>query len=345
MDPREALRKAGEVTVGTDWHNTPSNVLGSYRDDVGTPSDAATLSQQQVKFLVDQMVEESVLLKEVRRVVMSRPRMEMPRIFIDDADNGLQATAAGGTPELAAGNNVPVTHNTVVLTTTKLVLPWVVSEEYLEDNPEGGGAEETIARIMAIRAANDMERLAINGDEAGAGPLIHANDGYIRLILDQTPAAQILDENSAPFTSDLFNRMMRAMPTKFRTNPRSLRFLVPPNVWHDYTDVLATRMGDMADRYLTDWNDSLVYKGIPVRMIPFMPQEDGVGTDESTIILTNPKNFIWGVQRDMKLRKTNEGKEAVTRDQRFYALFIRCDFQIENPNAVVLAHSVTPRIP
>lgn len=342
MDPRESLRKAaGPVEIGSDWINTPATNADSYRGlNNPEPNKEATLTAAEAKFLVDTMVEESVLLKEVRRVVMGKPRVEIPRMFIDDSDAGLQASNAGGNLESTAGTEVGTEYNSVVLTSSKLVLPWTVTEEFFEDNPEGASVEQTIARLMGIRAANDLERLAINGDEGGAGPLLHANDGYIALINGQTPPAQILAVN-APFTTDVFHQMWKAMPTRYKANPRNLRFYVGPNVWSDYIDALAARMGDNADRFLTDYNMDPMYKGIPVRMIPFMPDSGQVG--EGTVILTDPKNLIWGVQRDMKLRKSIEGRQAITLDQRYFALMLRCDFEVQNPNAVVMATGVEAR--
>ena len=99
----------------------------------------------------------------------------------------------------------------------------------------------------------------------------------------------------------------------------------------------------MADRFLSEHSMDPTYKGITVSMIPFMPETTDAG--DATIILCDPKNLVWGVQRDMKLRKSVEGESAIKQDERYYALHIRCDFQIQNPDAIVMATGVEERTP
>jgi HK97 family phage major capsid protein len=346
IDPREALAKAaGDTLAGTDWQNGPG-AAGTMRGDFNASfagSDLVQLTDAERQFLVDTVVDESSLLKEVRRYTMNRSRVEIPRMSL--GRTVLQANVPGGQTEGVAGVDQAPDFETIVLTSSKLTLPWTVTEEFLEDNPEKGSAEAKIARLMAIQAANDLEDLAINGDETNVGhALFRANDGYITLADAQCPAGQLLAFAGAGFTTDVLQQMLRAMPTRYRRNVRELRFFVGPNIWQDYVQSIAARQGAMADQYLAGLVGDPTYGGIPLRMSPFMPEDAGVGLNEAQIILTHPDNLIWGVERDMKLRKTTEGKEAIKEDKRFYALHIRCDFQIQNPGAVVKADGVAPRV-
>lgn len=355
MDPREALNKAAISTQeGANWVDGTPAAAASMRGASAFGTEAEVhLTDAERTFLIDTVVDESSLLREIRRYDMKRARVSIPRMTI--GEKVLQAYGAqdlsgatvspahsGGVKEGHRGAQQTVGFETIELISSKLTLPWTITNEFLEDNPEQGGAEAKIAKLMGIQAANDLEDLALNGDEDGTDSLYRANDGFLKLATDQAPANNKIAVG-APFTQAVFGNMLRRLPTKYRRDLRSLRYYVGPNVWQDYVDSIAARQGDMADRYLAGMTNELTYAGIPLRMTPFMPENAGTGTNEATIFLTHPDNLIWGVERDMQLLKTREGREAIQNDVRFYALHIRCDFQIQNPGAVVLATGVQPR--
>lgn len=340
LTPNEALEKAAGVTLaGTNWHGTaaPNSARGQW----GSPTAEVHLTDGERQFIVDTVVDESGLLKEIRRYNMNRSRVEIPRMSL--GRRVLRSANPGGHPEATIGVQQAPDFDTIVLTSSKLTLPWTITEEFLEDNPEQGSAEAKIARLMSIQAANDLEDLAINGDESlVADPLLRANDGFIALA-NSLGSPVVNYGGTGNFSRYIFEDMLRALPTKYRRNLRELRFFVGPNTWQDYVNSIADRQGTMADQYLAGLVGDPTYGGIPLRMSPFMPEDGGAGDNEGTIILTHPDNLIWGVERDMKLRKTVEGPEAVQGDQRFYALHIRCDFMIQNPEALVLADGILPR--
>lgn len=339
ITPNEALAKAaGNTEAGTNWAGAAA--AGSMRDQLGTPGAEVLLTDPERQFLVDTVVDESGLLKEIRRYNMNRSRVEIPRMSL--GRKVLRASNAGGHPEGTVGDQQAPDFESIVLTSAKLTLPWNVTEEFYEDNPEQGAAEQKIARLMGIQAANDLEDLAINGDETSADVLYKANDGFIALANAQSP--HVVNFGGTAFTTNVLERMLRSLPTKYRRNLRELRFFVGPNLWQDYIQSIASRQGAMADQYLSGLVGDPTYAGIPLRMSPFMPENGGAGSDEATVILTHPQNLIWGVERDMKLRKTVEGQEAIQGDKRFYALHIRCDFMIQNPDALVLADGIKPRV-
>lgn len=341
ITPNEALAKAaGNTEAGTQWAGAAPG--GSMRDQWGSPSAEVHLTDPERQFLIDTVVDESGLLKEIRRYTMNRSRVEIPRMSL--GRKVLRAANAGGHPEHTIGTQQAPDFDTIVLTASKLTLPWNVSEEFYEDNPEKGAAEAKIARLMAIQAANDLEDLAINGDEGSADVLYKANDGFITLA-NSLGANLVNYGGTTAFTTNVFEEVLRAMPTKYRRNLRELRFFVGPNVWQDYIQSIASRQGAMADQYLSGLVGDPTYAGIPLRMSPFIPEDGGVGNNESTIFLTHPDNLIWGVERDMKLRKSVEGQEAIQADRRFYALHVRCDFMIQNAEAMVLADGILPRVP
>ncbi len=343
MSAAENLNKAytaGTTSAGTNWAGAAAT--DTYRDQVGTPGAEVHLTDPQRKYLIDRVVNEATLLGMIRRYTMNRSRVEIPRMSV--GTRLMRANTGGGHAESTTmGNRVSPDFESIVLTSSKLVLPWTITEEFLEDNPEQGRAEQLIADMMATQAANDLEDLAVNGTEGSGDALLRANNGFIAL----GASGNVKDFNGAAFTTDVFERSLRALPTKYRNRDKSkLRFFVPFDIEMDYIQSLAARMGDAADAFLASGAASRPnYGGIPVVAIKYLPSDGtaGGGTNESTIMLTDPDNLVWGVERDMKMRKTTEGKNALDFDERYYALHIRCDFLIQNTEAFVLGKEIGPR--
>lgn len=363
----EALEKAivpyteaGVTAGGTNWAGAAPT--DTFREQMGTPSAEVLLTDAERQFIVDRVIDESGLLKMMRKLTMNRSRVEIPRMSL--GDRVMRAAHPGGHqesyPYYAAGqpaynpalpsapgslNGAPLgmetganehlvapEYSSVILESSKLVLPWATTEEWLEDNPEQGAVEQRIATIMGIQAANDLEDLALNGDESSTDGLLRANDGFL---LQAATSGNVLNWASAAFTTDTLEQTVRQLDTKYRRNMRQLKFIVHPDRWMDYVQSIAARQGNMADQYLAGLVGDPTYGGIPLVQSPFMPVDQ--------ILLTHPDNFIFGVQRDMKMRKTMDGQNAIYNDERYYALHIRCDFVIQNAEAVVLTDNVDPR--
>jgi hypothetical protein len=48
--------------------------------------------------------------------------------------------------------------------------------------------------------------------------------------------------------------------------------------------------------------------------------------------MTPARNFIWGIQRDIRLEAERQARERQT----VWVYTLRCDFQVENPEMAVL---------
>ena len=371
----EALEKAytnaGVINAGTNWADaTPP--ADSLRGQFGAGSAEVMLTDAERQFLVDRVIDESTLLKSVRKLTMNRSRVEIPRMSLGSrvmrashpgSHNESYPYYAAGQPAFAPDlptapgtlNGDPVgletgaterlvvpEFSTIVLQSSKLVLPWAITEEFLEDNPEQGAAEQRIATIMGIQAANDLEDLGLNGDETSTDALLRANDGYL---IQAVGAGGNIVPALGAFTTNSFETVLRAMPTKYRRNLRQLRFIVHPDTWMDYVQSIAARQGNMADQYLSGLVGDPTYGGIPIMASPFMPDPSVVSATDVNILLTHPDNLIFGVEREMKMRKTMDGQNAIYNDERYYALHLRCDFKIQNVEATVAGRALNLRTP
>lgn len=331
---------AGETLAGTNWAGAAAS--GSMRDQLGSVPANVHLTDAQREYVIDRVVDEAVLLRKIRRIDMPRSSMMIPRMSV--GTRIARAGAAGGHPEsTTTGNQVSADFGNIEMRSSLIVVPWTISNEFLEDNPEMGAAEQKIADMMATQLGNDLQDLAVNGDEASGDALLRANNGFTAL----GASGNVIDFNATAFTTAVFERMLRALPTKYRGNKEKLAYFVSPNIESDYIQALAARMGDGADNFLTRGAaTSPPYNGIQMITVPHLPDTGNVngGSNESTLYLTPVENLVWGVQKDVEMASTTEGKNALDQNERYYVLRCRCDFVIMNTEAFVLGKEVTPRV-
>lgn len=112
-------------------------------------------------------------------------------------------------------------------------------------------------------------------------------------------ALGVTDANPGPvaaqFTEDVLNRMLRAMPAAFRTNPGRLAFYLPLARGDDFAEIRAARATALGDRYAEAQTTvpgpaSLGrYRGIDVFGVPQLPTDEVVGgnSDCSTAYLVH----------------------------------------------------------
>lgn len=343
MSAHESLSKAytaGTVQAGTNWAGSAG--ADTFRGQMGADA-PVHLTEAQRKYILDRVINQATLLGMVRKYAMDRPAVAIPRMSV--GTRIARANVAGGHEESTSmGTRVAPDFENVELKSSRIVLPWTITEEFLQDNPEQGQAEGLIADMMATQLANDLEDLSVNGDEAlTSEPLLRGNNGFTKL----GGSGNVKDFNGAAFTSNVFEQMLRTMPQKYRNRDKSkLKFFVPFDVEMDYVQARAARMGDRADEYLEGGAAKSNYGGIEIVPIAYLPSNGNVNgnSNESTLYLSDPQNMVWGVQKDVQMRKTTEGKNAIDFNERYYALHIRCDFLIQNTEAFVLGKEVTPRV-
>lgn len=345
MSAHEDLNKAytaGVTQAGTNWAGSAGadTFRGANQMDTNAP---VHLTDAQRKFLLDRVINQATLLGMVRKYAMDRSAVAIPRMSVGTRI-ARSSTAGGHLESTTMGTRVAPDFENIELKSSRIVLPWTISEEFLQDNPEQGAAEGLIADMMSTQLANDLEDLSVNGDEDSGDPLLHGNDGFTVL----GASGNVKDFNGAAFTSNTFEQMMRTMPQKYRNRDKAkLRFFVPGTMEMDWVQTLAARMGDNADAFLSSGGaEHPKYGGVPVVPIAYLPEDGNAngGSNEYTAYLTDPQNLVWGVQKDIQMRKTTEGKNAIDLNERYYALHIRCDFLIQNTEAFVLGKEIIPRV-
>jgi hypothetical protein len=320
------------------------------------------LKPAQANRFLDYLVEQSVLLNDVRVV-----RMNQPTVEIDKVNVGTRIMRKA-TEAVDDGTNVDPTFTKISMTTVKLRLDWELSTEGLEDNIEGTSLEDHVASLMARQTANDLEDLALHGNintAATTDPLLKSLDGYIKRARTD---ATVVDAAGANLTRSLFDRALRNLPNKYLQRRSELSWYTSSSLIQDYIWSLAngsdtglggvgapspgSTLGDLivnAGTGAGSGGGSGVVQGIrpfgiTLKEVPLMTETEtgtysGAAGNHGVVELTFPNNRIWGIQRDIVVYREFKPKK----DTIEYTQFIRVANQIENAEAYVHMRNVKVR--
>lgn len=317
------------------------------------------LKPQQANRFLDYLVEQSVLLNDVRVVRMNNPTVE-----IDKVNVGTRIMRKA-TEAVDDGTNVDPTFTKISMTTVKLRLDWELSTEGLEDNIEGTSLEDHVASLMARQTANDLEDLALHGDTTSPDALLKSLNGYIKRARSD---ATVVDAAGANLTRSLFDRALRNLPNKYLQRRSSLSWYTSSSLIQDYIWSLTngsdtglggtgapspgSNLGDLivnAGTGAGSGGGSAVVQGIrpfgiTLKEVPLMTETEtgtysGASGSHGIVELTFPDNRIWGIQRDIVVYREFKPKK----DTIEYTQFIRVANQIENAEAYVHMRNVKVR--
>jgi hypothetical protein len=290
------------------------------------------LNPAQSDAFITYMFELTVLTK-LRLIRMTTPKQDIDKIGIGTR------LLRKATEMTTVTDSTSFTLGKVQLITQKLVLPWDISRDTYKANIERSGIADTVQRLMAIQAGNDIEDLAINGDVNSGDALLSANNGWLPLAKASASTKQVMASGSG-ISKSLFSRMIKNVPNKYKTRRSELRFYAAPNVVQDYVDGLSDRETQLGDALIQEGARALVF-GIPLVEVPMLPTDlagtyAGATGLHSDIILTFPENFITGVLEDIIVfHWFNPRKDAHE-----FTMYVEVDFEWENLDAVVLLRDV-----
>jgi HK97 family phage major capsid protein len=203
-----------------------------------------------------------------------------------------------------------------------------IEEEVFEDNIEGEGFEDHWVNTVADQIGRDLEDLHFNGDESvTSDPFLKLNEGWLEQLAAGGSGANRVNGatiNSGAIEKGHFFAALQAMPQKYLTT--GLKWIGNASAFLAYLEYLTDRATGSGDAALTA-GAAMLPGGFGKIEVPSMPA--------SRLILANPKNFIVVTRRDVRYRKTTEGRQAIRQDKRFYAWFVATDPIIELPEAIV----------
>lgn len=276
------------------------------------------------------IIDEPTVINQVRQQQMSAPEMKIPKIgFGQRVLRPAPNTGQGGFADdntnsryLAAALRAKPQFEQVNLATKEFIAEIHLHDDLLEDNIEKEAMADTIMTLLAERVALDLEELVILGDvdmNPGDDP-----DGYLRSLNGVLKLADqnIVDATAAPVSINVYNDMKKSMPTRYRRNLSSLRYLNSMDVESDYRVQVASRGTALGDAVLTG-SAPLPVLGTPLQGVALMPEDQG--------LLIDPKNVIFGIQRNVRIERDRD----IRARSWIIVLTMRIGFAIEEAEAVV----------
>ena len=313
--------------------------------EVGSGGGGLLNAEQSDKF-IDYMFDATVMLRDCRTHRMRSEVAEIDKIAVG------QRLIRAATEAVDTGENAGVTFSKISLTTTKIRLDWELSRESLEDNIEGAGLEDHIARLMSTQFGNDLEDLAINGDTTSSDKTIKIFNGWYKLAL---AGAHVIDGGGAPLNLGVFNKALKAMPRTYMQKRLDLKFYTGSNSIQDYLYSIAQQgngawSGPRSDAIIdngpvrTEGPNGFVAGrpfGVTLQEVPlFLESENasysgGTG-DHGHLELTFPQNRVLGIKRQIEVfRQFAQKKDAIE-----YTSYVRAGVNWENLDAAVIVKNV-----
>lgn len=319
------------------------------------PGSDGLLKPQQADRFIDYIFDATVLGPQVDTIRMNGNELEISTI-------GIGERLVRKATEATADHVVPsVNFNKVSLRAIKLRVDWELSRESLEDNIEGADLEDHIARMIAQRASNDLEYLAINGNvNLTEDWLLSSFDGWRKRLY---AGGHVIDAAGANLDKAIFNRALRTLPRDFQQNRGALKWFSATGLIQDYLyDALLVEgygagMGAYSSQFQrpaseaqaaagrtnvaagngAGWTPAAPF-GIALQEVNLFPEylTAGAGTEGSEVWLTNPSNLVWGIQRDIEVFKEFKPKK----DSIEYTMFTRVGAAVRNPLGSVIVKNV-----
>ena len=193
-----------------------------------------------------------------------------------------------------------------------------LSDEVLEDSIERGELRQTIMEMMAEAISRDMEEVLINGDTLSADPFLAVMDGVLK-----QATSNIVDAAATPIAKDLLRDMLKTLPSEHLRDKKAMRFMTSVDADLDYRNTLADRATVAGDRLL-EGDTPVLYSGVPLQPIPLFPENLGAGSDQTVVLLCNPKNIHVGIWRNIRVesaRDISEGTLKIVATLRFDVKF------------------------
>ncbi len=285
------------------------------------------LNPEQSNAFIDLVMEQPTILKQVRSIRMKGPESKINKIGFA---NRIMAAASqtGGAEDdgsngryLAKAKRAAPTTNKIVLNTSEMIAEVRLPYEVLEDNIEGQSLESHIMRLIAERAAIDLEEFALAGDTASLDTYLALQDGYLKRM-----TSNVVNNGSAGIGPDMFEDGLLAMPQKYLRNLGQLRNFVSVGNTIKYRSRVAQRATGYGDSMLTGQQPIYAF-GVPVDAAPMLAT---VGAGDQGI-LTFPQNLLFGIQRDIRV----ETDKDIRSREYIIVLTARVALGIEDEEATV----------
>lgn len=260
---------------------------------------AGKLNPEQADMFIDYVKDETALLKTpgVRLVRFRNESWEVDKI-------GLSNRVAVPHTE-AADPNVrnAVTHSKVSLTPKAIMVPFEISDLYMQHNLQGASVEDYVLRMMARQVANNIEQLYWYGNTlgpsiaqsewpGGGSSSLYRKDTFFGLfngLLKQAESGNVLNHANGDMDYTLLSKAINSMPNKFRMDKRALRMMM--SMYHEqiYLENTSTRATGLGDVYLNGGGTPAPF-GVPLAAYSLL-EHNPINVQHVTLNGTTPVNL------------------------------------------------------
>lgn len=288
-------------------------------------SNGGYLSTAQSDRFIEDLIDQPTILNQARIIAMNSPKQEINRIGF--GTRILQAAPQDGTALAANLRSAPTTSK-ITLDTKEVMaevrLPYKTIEDNISRgsiNPNGdrvtGAFSDLILRLIAERAATDLEELAIRGDTSDSDPYLALVDGWLK-----RTTSHVVNHQNAEISKTMFKNGVKTLPSRYHRNLSAMRHFVSVAQNVEYSDKLSSRETSLGDSRFQTLEGNFG-SGVPVAGVPLMPETQG--------LLANPQNLIMGIQREISI----EYEKDIRTREFIIVLTTRIDTQIEDEQANV----------
>jgi hypothetical protein len=261
--------------------------------------DGGYLQAERAQAFIDLTIKESKLLDLMTPMTLKSHTKEVDRIGFTDRITRRGQEARSLTE---AGRSKPTTSKLEIKTVT-VKFQVNLDEDVIEDNIEGDGLVDHINALIAKRFKLDCEELSIKGDVDSTDTFLSLQDGFIK-----KATSHPVDDGVGVVAMTHFAHLMNALPDEYQGDLSQLRFLMAPKLERKQRDLFGARLTVGGDSALTSKAPIPMY-GVDPLTIPIFPTTLGDSGAESVILLLDPKNMLYAVWRQVKI-KMQEDIEA-----------------------------------
>lgn len=278
------------------------------------------LADQAKKFIVD-LIKESVVLKMITVEGLKSHTKLIGKVGLNGR---VLRPGTSGVALSAADRAKPVTDD--VTLTTKLMKGEIrLNDEVLEDQIENGTFKSNVMSMMAEQAALDLDEISVNGDTTSTDTFLAQFNGMLALA-----TTHVVNAGTVPLAKSHLKAALKAMPSQYNRNKMKQRFMTSEDAELDYRDYLADRATVLGDTMIQG-DAPLRYGNRPILPIPVFPDNLGVGTNCTNVLLMDPKNAYFGFWRKIKV----ETDRDISTGEWIMVATVRCGVQYVEEDAVV----------
>lgn len=285
------------------------------------------LLPEQSNAFIDLILDQPTILPQVRVIRMNAPQVKINRIGFGSRILRAAVQSGGANDNgsndryVRAADRAKPTTSQITLTDSEVIAEVRLPYEVLEDNIEGQSLESHIMRLIAERAALDLEELFLWGDTTSGDAYLALQDGMLK-----RATAHIVDNASAGVSPDTFVNAMLALPQKYLRYLPQMRGFVSVANTIKYRQVVSKRITGYGDAAMQD-NIPLTAQGLKIEGAPSLAM-DNVGASG---LVTFPQNLLWGIRRDISV----ETDKDIRSREYIIVLTLRIATQIDDSDAVV----------